>query len=150
MVEGEYGGETIMREIKFRAWDKKRKKWIIHRLPQGAWLNGLAYDPTHKDNKNNPFVDTEISDWGQFTGLKDKEGVEVYEGSICKVKRTLGEIEFTGEIVWDNPEYGFMVKKEAYKDKEGKVVYQNWSIPSFESYEVIGNIYENPELIDQE
>lgn len=120
-----------MREIKFRAWDDKTKVMSFDES-MGDVLCEKEYDKPHLILM-------------QFTGLKDKKGKEIYEGDIIKVKdhpdfSALGEIGF---VFWDNEEQSYF-----YGVKDG------WSdllcTPETKQLEVIGNIYENPELIKEE
>ena len=101
-----------MREIKFRAWDKKHKK-MYH---GGDIRTALAF----------PDEDTEIM---QYTGLKDKNGKEIYEGDIIKYPH--GEVPY-GPVKWTGN--GFWVKEPS----------EYTHMPH--DREIIGNIYENPEL----
>ena len=84
----------------------------------------------------------------QFTGLKDKNGKEVYCGDILQTSNT----EDKTIDIWDKDEHGYTICSE----KEGGlgVVFNNWypdydndSVYDWRYVEVIGNIYENPELI---
>ncbi len=112
-----------MREIRFRAWDKIRKKMIdVHGiqfvLEKVLWQE---YEP----EKTNWYSDIENMELMQFTGLKDKNGKEIYEEDI--VKWIGGSIE---PIVWENFCAGFNLDESGAR-----------------GVEVIGNIYENPELL---
>jgi len=112
-----------MREIKFRAWDKEIKKM---RLPE-RMKHAISL------NFNTGIV--EIGNGGdveflQYTGLKDKNGKEIYEGDIL--------------------DGGYVVEWETMEDNEmgfGVGIGFNVHPDIVEDSEVIGNIYENPKLI---
>jgi uncharacterized phage protein (TIGR01671 family) len=75
----------------------------------------------------------------QFTGLHDKNGKEIYEGDIL---RTDAEKEYISAVAYEQA--GFKV--DSYSDKDVCEHLEN--IAPHHSAEVIGNIYENPELLD--
>ena len=74
----------------------------------------------------------------QYTGLKDKNGKEIYEGDLVQV---LDYTSWEGlyKVVWDEESLMYVLE-DAYGDKE--------KMCEFEHYLVRGNIYENPELLD--
>lgn len=138
----------MKREIKFRAYDSKNKKWL-NAVPS---LEYLLDDPDGSVSHHD--IDEEMglyfypkyplkNDFGgriiyqQFTGLFDKNEREIYEGDI--VKRTIhlgfGELQTEFKEIAFNPYNGYGVK-EGITD-----------IPFGWLWEVIGNIYENPDLL---
>lgn len=122
-----------MRELKFRAWDKVFKCWL-----QAFMIaeDGRVSEPLGGKDW------TDQVEIMQYTGLKDKNGKEIYEGDIYQVaKNKKYEVQFIteeqyGEVVCGfglyskDLGYGFIL--DTYAIKEG---------------EVIGNIYENKELL---
>ena len=125
-----------MREIKFRAWDKEYKS--MHEASYIDWHeNEVGYD------KGNYYTNLDSCILMQYTGLKDINGKEIYESDIVRCmlgehwnyKETIGTVLFhCGE--WALEEKGSMFFKiKLYRCKE---------------IEIIGNIYENPELLCEE
>lgn len=114
-----------MREIKFRAWDKKQQK--MFEVSEIYWSSSEICVYTKEEGQ-----ECELLPWDgnikhmQYTGLKDKNGKEIYEGDIFL--KTYGEDKFTELVEWGTS--GF----ECLNNSNEK--------------EVIGNIYENPELLN--
>jgi uncharacterized phage protein (TIGR01671 family) len=118
------------REIKFRAWNKTKKQMVQSYVHMGK--NGHIYIAfTFPDDEYIPL---------QYTGLKDKNGKEIYEGDILSCKSKNGfEHRSTLRLGWSEDEqYGWCWDS-------GTIVTGVDFIN--ERYGVIGNIYENPELL---
>ncbi len=112
-----------MREIKFRAKESSTEKWWVGSLnPQAGEINLPVFFANLYSSNN-----FDIETLGEYTGLKDKNGKEIYEGDIVKYN------QFVGEVVWDFS--GLMLKVN-------NIIYAIWR-----GCEVIGNIYENEDLI---
>jgi uncharacterized phage protein (TIGR01671 family) len=113
-----------MREIKFRAWHNKTKQ-MVGSETVFRWL--------FEDPKN-------TKDIMQYTGLKDKSGIEIYEGDIIKFNHFWNGFYGTALVKWS--ESGFV--DDRYNGDE--VFYLN-DLSDHKDCEVIGNIYENKELL---
>ena len=124
-----------MREIKFRAWDQRDKKMFTHES------DILGFRPDR-------FV------LQQFTGLSDKDGKEVYEGDVLNQTWPDGKTVH-GFVRWDDDNARFSIRNIVSGDwtlehlvAEIKEQDLNGYIVSLsKDVEVIGNIYENPELL---
>lgn len=114
-----------MRDIKFRAWDTKQKKWY--------WMVNFTNEGI--SNKYNPFLEDETHDliWCQYTGLKDKNEKMIFDGDILSDRISPPFVMKWNdeEALWGSREIGFGSAKNFYSKTE-----------------VIGNIYENPELLE--
>ena len=121
-----------MRKIKFRAWDKTNKKMIISFAHVGG--GGRMYTIHHGS------VEPEYEVM-QYTGLKDKNGKEIYEGDI--IRHTNDEADHTPyEVPPVSPEnWEELLSIGDGEWDEGGNQYSN--------IEVIGNIYQNPELLKE-
>lgn len=129
-----------MREIKFRAWDKTWKRWIdprdINYYGEMDWM----FDRRSAEGGDViETADRREVELMQFTGLKDKNGKEIYEGDIVHF-----ESKDTG---WDDGLCGDVVV--CFVD--GWFIFKKTNIFSYaynkKICRVIGNIYENPDLV---
>lgn len=125
----------MSREIKFRAWDKKQKKMLY----------AVSIGTIKVWDENAPLISHEFSYsedciFEQYTGLKDKNGKEIYEGDIVKM-----------------PDWTVRLKFEVVRFTKlacGFEPFVNGCMgccsPDGEEVEVIGNIHESPELFGGE
>lgn len=116
----------MKRELKFLAWHKKNKK--IYRIASISIQNESVFLINENNKKFHAFFD-EI-ELLEYTGLKDKNGKEIYEGDILPNSHQKNCV-----VIFENG--GFIAKGKGF-----------YIVPQhFQECEVIGNIYENPELL---
>ena len=130
-----------MKEIKFRAWDTENELMIYQNNDYYAFcIRESSIDVASEDTGD--WIKCEIM---QYTGLKDKNGKEIYEGDIVKgyIPEMANEPERKGLVKWGL--YGWIVDFKLPKYKTGIGIV---GFCSFYNYEVIGNIHTNPELLE--
>lgn len=137
-----------MREIKFRAWLKETQEMIeAYNLSWGYSINPDTGDNIH--NINSQWKVGRDAILMQYTGLKDKNGKEIYEGDIVRVLNNLKEYE-CGEVAMGNLGT-WAVRLHQLKIPIFEFIDDRLSlVHSMDRIEVIGNIYENPELLEVE
>lgn len=119
------------REIKFRGKNYENK-WKYGDLVQEKWKQGKAIMIKKETTAWSVLEDTV----GQYTGLHDKNGKEIYEGDIVKIKYRDEDI---GKVIYEHN--GFSIDVTNMNKNYGRVSFVN------NFMEVIGNIYDNPELL---
>lgn len=145
-----------MREIKFRGKDLNTNDWVygdleIHRKDSRRLI--------HSYNENGDYnrqYDVDEETIGQFTGLRDKNGREIYEGDIVRKTETTYRMTDLGVVRYCNEEAKFVLH---VTDKYGKYDFSfvkdfqsqdgHATVPCHNEYEVVGNIHDNPELLKQ-
>jgi hypothetical protein len=121
--------EDSMREIRFRAWDIEEGCWIPESF---MMLNPRGKLWTIQELGQCPIEETIPYVIQQYTGLKDKNGKEIYEGDV---------LQYVGRRRGTNSPK--IVNWMTHK----KGTFTGFQVARGENYEIIGNIYENPELI---
>lgn len=127
-----------MREIKFRAWDNKKGKWYKNNeccltISEYGALLEITPDGAGWDVRN----EYEVC---QFTGLKDKNGKEIYQSDLIQHIADGNAPHPILEVIWWDEKCAWAVKDEVggyamlWPEKDIKV---------------IGNIFENPELVNE-
>jgi len=125
----------MSRNIKFRAWNGKTKAWA-HEDPcsifgetilLGGWLSGVRLQ-----DLNEIVVE-------QYTGLRDRDGVEIYEGDICSSDMLHGK---QVRVMWSTGQARYMLVARNPEDSIGLTDCTKSDI------KIIGNIHTTPELLE--
>lgn len=122
-----------MREIKFRTWDETGKEMIgpndfYQNADGSAGCHLSDFFEIHEDGAVG--VEHENVIFMQFTGLKDKNGKEIYEGDVLELGAPFGN----QEVQWNDDGWFLQAGHDRLSTHAAHL-------------EVIGNIYENPELL---
>ena len=120
-----------MREIKFRAWDGQQMHYnvvVVDGIGYKRGSIGMIY--AHGARAGIPM---------QYTGLKDKNGREIYEGDIAKSRKRL----FVAR--WNNDIASFV-----WKPLDSEISHPCFNVGTVKNMEIVGNVYENPELLEDE
>jgi hypothetical protein len=138
-----------MREIKFRTWDTAGKFFEcfdLHEIPHGCTTCPYTAQ--------------------QYTGIKDKNGKEIYEGDILKTQGQLigsyfregGEelpaypnnniYTWLSKVIWDNGYASFLLEYINQPEYKGRGKFRDEMIGTALWAEIVGNIFETPELLE--
>ncbi|VQL31210.1 YopX protein [Streptococcus pneumoniae] len=139
---------------RYRAWDVLAEKMIdeilmisfVRKEIIGKFRDGSTSVPLKFEDKRNG-EDVILM---QSTGLKDKNGKEIFEGDIVRTTRFLGRADEIGGFYEYEKDYVGVVKvlEGSWVIDTGIVAVRLWS--EIDESEVLGNIYENPELLEDE
>lgn len=133
----------MSREIKFRIWadNKFYNKCLVgntNNTNDEKWTCPMVWLEKQKE-----WVHCDNGIICQYTGLHDKNGKEIYEGDIIELKANNGCCEMTGIIIYDEYDLAFELRDIGEGTQECL-----WYTE--QELEVIGNIYDNPELLGGE
>jgi len=126
-----------VREILFRAKRFRTDNWVV------GYYDGYGVLPSMSINPDDVFCNIDYETLGQFTGRYDKDGVRIFEGDIVRLSLPIAkDLVYTaiGKIIYDE---SCSFSCETLSKKVGTFPLA----PDFK-YEVIGNIYDNPELLE--
>ena len=134
----------MSREIEFRAWDIEAKKmrhiimnlkYALHGLIACQWCDGATLDNHWLENNADCVGGKDGFILMQYTGLKDKNGVEIFDGDIVRISNNDYICKYR-TTNWSG-EFRFMI-----------LPHEKWFDGSDREKEIIGNIHQNPELLE--
>ena len=161
-----------MRPMKFRGWNEKNKKWLY-----GDYVTGVYIDPEYNSPSVSHFISTKEGDdpknpvtlfqgdynvrvleveedtVGQYTGLCDKNGTEIYEGDIIRYEEHEGYLleSFIAEVVFENGAFGYRRKNSMLGGIEVFEPFCEHDClkEDFLDYvEVVGDVYDDKKWLD--
>src|SRR5699024_8768798 len=131
-----------MREFKFRAWDTDKNKMV--KVDTIDFYNGNVNDVDFYNQEMHFGFSTILL---QYTGLKDKNGTEIYEGDIIEISSGYLDTPIISKVVWGGSEYpAFDLPKY---DGYGANAFSSIYFSEDDEIRVIGNIYEHPHLLKE-
>lgn len=150
-------------KTKFRAWDKYLKKMFHNVNPIFDDDGNLDFIIYEYGNTGYNMIEIDVKKWDsamlyhyeraipvelmQYTGLNDSNGVEIFEGDLLSIQ-IVRDAKKTVTIVFEDGAFG--VKDELFGWGYGKEFYPLKTIINNHKVEIIGNIHENPELLEGE
>jgi uncharacterized phage protein (TIGR01671 family) len=122
-----------MRKVKFRGYSNETKKWYYGNYEKLGDVSSIVYSEKHMPRRRlRIIVDPESV--GEWTGLQDRHGKDIYEGDIIKGNLDSERMNLITSVEFESG--SFMGHTGAY-------------LSSYYNVQVIGNIYEHPELLEK-
>ena len=129
-----------MREILFRGKRMDDDEWV-----EGYYFTNPEWDREMYgscywivSHKNGIQYEVSSETLGQYTGLNDKNGKKIFEGDLVRAENICNGYTWFGSVVWWNGCFAI----------QGVIARNVPAIDLFREYEVIGNIHDNPELLE--
>lgn len=122
-----------LERIKYRAKDKFTRRWVYgfpRKTALGNWF-------IHSEDATYPIIPETL---GEYTGLKDKDYKEIYEGDIVKFYDDIEDELIIGKVCYDTNFCSFCVESKTREDV---------SLDAFWGFTIIGNIHDNKNLLEQ-
>ena len=132
-----------MRDIKFRAWDTWQNKYLQDE--NNLLINPFSGEQTTVE-MGEIYGNTDQYILEQYTGLKDKNGVEIYENDVVRMHVIVLSPDDKIGVVKYSPQYGYSLHFTS-----GRMARQEyWATGDKHKIEVIGNIHENEDLLEKQ
>lgn len=141
----------MSREIKFRAWDKDEKRMLeVYRIGFDGPIDGAQVycylDDRGAKGSKECFCDGDGLTLEQFTGLKDRNGQEIYEGDILAWHSNIyRKHDWVGLVLYRGAGFAVQESDKSYSSPDWLETACN---KDANIIEVVGNIHENPELLE--
>ncbi len=126
------------RELKFRAWDNLKKEWLkkkIYHFNPHFNEEGIGEFRLNQHPKGFTIQ--------QYTGLKDKNGILIFEGDLVQYNQNSNYDGMNFEVVWSDTSFGWVLKSKTGDYLTNQITPNG---PRYNFLEVVGNIFENKEL----
>ena len=139
-----------MREILFRGKRKDTGEWVRGCFGQHTSLDAFIIDRPYPTAAGDwsalGFYEVEPNTVGQYTGLSDKNGKRIFEGDILDFQINI-KMKIRGKVIFARG--GFQFESPGFEEEYGGSVNFDSDVIAFSSscLEVIGNIYDNPDLL---
>ena len=134
-----FRGKAINRDIGYHRTSYKNGDWV-YGLVTRIYDERFELPVEMTDINGVSGIEVDYKTIGQYTGSKDKNGKKIFEGDIVSERPPMNTIAYIGKVVWDEEMTLFRV---VFDTPSNCCILGTYS----RSYTVIGNIYDNPELL---
>src|SRR5690554_1942373 len=136
--------------VKLYAGEAYKDGWVYGQLARNAygmaWIIGHIVEWDEDYIYPGYWIPVDLETVGQYTGLKDKNGVEIYEGDICKYR--YGRWTYIGKVVFNTHACIFEMRRTEVVGYHGERAIKTQLLNHIDKVEVIGNIHDNLELLE--